>query len=335
MSNAAIVGIGETKLDDSISSSEIEIKGYDLLRLDQSHRGGSVACYIKKSLAYNYKEKFGKRTENIFIGIFLPKTKPILVGTFYRPLDKNDFVKNLEETFTGCGILESQECYLVGDFNINLLHNGKNIFGKKRYTSKLESLPSLTKEHLNFGYSYSLEQLISVPTRIKESIATLIDHVLTNSPHEIIQSGVIEMSLFDHKLIYYTRKTTKLKSDKHNELNIRTMKNFTAEDFFELLNKIDFSNYQTFSCVNKTYLDFITKLITAIDTLCPSEKIRIKGNKKAWFDSEVISISNKRDDFYKKFKSSELETDKDILKAAKTSLKNIIQKKKRLSSKIN
>ena len=115
MSNAAIVGIGETKLDDSISSSEIEIKGYDLLRLDQSHRGGSVACYIKKSLAYNYKEKFGKRTENIFIGIFLPKTKPILAGTFYRPLDKNDFVKNLEETFTGCGILESQECYLVGD----------------------------------------------------------------------------------------------------------------------------------------------------------------------------------------------------------------------------
>ena len=122
---------------------------------------------------------------------------------------------------------------------------------KKRYTSKLKSLPSFTKEYLEFGYSYSLEQLISVPTRITESTATLIDHVLTNSPHKIIQSGVIEMSLSDQELIYCTRKTTKLKSNKHNELNIHTMKNYTVENFIELFNKIDFSNYQTFSCVKK------------------------------------------------------------------------------------
>ena len=110
------------------------------------------------------------------------------------------------------------------------------------------------------------------------------------------------------------------------------MKNYTAKNFIELLNKTDFSNYQTFSCVNKAYLDFITKLITAIDTLRPSKKIRIKGNTKAWFDSEVISLISKRDDYYKKFKSSELETDKDLLKAAmilKAALKNMIQKKKR------
>ena len=113
------------------------------------------------------------------------------------------------------------------------------------------------------------------------------------------------------------------------------MKNYTAENFIELLNKIDFSNYQTFSCVNKAYLDFITKLITVIDTLCPSKKIRIKGNTKAWFDSEVISIINKRDDYYKKFKSSGLETDKDLLNTAKISLKNIIQKKRGISFKIN
>ena len=197
----------------------------------------------------------------------------------------------------------------------------KIFFEKKWYTSKLKSLPSLTKEYFDFGYSYSLEQLISVPARITESTATLIDHVLTNPPHKIIQSGVIEMSLSDHELIYCTQKTAKLKSNKHNELNIRTIKNYTAENFIELLNKIDFLNYQTFSCVNKAYLDFITKLITAIDTLCPSKKIRIKGNTKAWFDSEVISTINKRDDYYKKFKSSGLETDKELLKVAKISLK--------------
>ena len=103
--------------------------------------------------------------------------KPILLGILYRPSDKNEFVKSLEETFTGCDNLENQACYLLGDFNINLLHNGKNISGKKEYTHKLKSLPSLTKEYLDSGYSYSLEQLISAPTRITESTATLIDHV--------------------------------------------------------------------------------------------------------------------------------------------------------------
>ena len=77
------------------------------------------------------------------------------------------------------------------------------------------------------------------------------------------------------------------------------MKNYTAKNFIELLNKTDFSNYQTLSCVNKAYIGFLTKLITAIDTLRPSKKIRIKGNTKAWFDSEVISLISKRDDITK------------------------------------
>ena len=95
LSNTSIVGIGETKLDDFISFSETEIEGYDLLRFDRSRRGGGVACFIKKFLACNYKEKFCKTTESILIDIFLPKTKPILVGTLYRPPDKNDFVISL------------------------------------------------------------------------------------------------------------------------------------------------------------------------------------------------------------------------------------------------
>ena len=104
--DASVVGISETKLDKS--SSQIEIEGYDLLRLDQSRRGGGVACYVKRSSAYNYKHNFRKNTESIFIDIFLPKAKPILVGILYRAPDKNDFVKNLEEIFTGCNILQKQ-----------------------------------------------------------------------------------------------------------------------------------------------------------------------------------------------------------------------------------
>ena len=133
---------------------------------------------------------------------------------------------------------------------------------------------------MDFEYPYSLQQLLTVTARITENTATLIDHVLENSPYKITQSGVIELNLSDHELIYRTRKTTKFKSNKHNELNIRSMKNYTIKNFVEHLKKSDFPNYKTYSFVDMTYLDFVTKLMDVIDSLCPSEKIRIKGNTK-------------------------------------------------------
>ena len=106
------------------------------------------------------------------------------------------------------------------------------------------------------------------------------------------------------------------------------MKNYTAEGFVELLKKIDFPNYETYACVNMAYLDFVTKIVDIIDLYCPSKRVRIKGNTKPWFDSEVISLVNERDSCYKKCKVSKLETDKDLLKEAKQIIKATIQRKK-------
>ena len=54
--NVSIIGISETKLDETILSSELEVDGYDLLRPDQSRRGGGAASYIKSSIVYSYKD---------------------------------------------------------------------------------------------------------------------------------------------------------------------------------------------------------------------------------------------------------------------------------------
>ena len=73
------------------------------------------------------------------------------------------------------------------------------------------------------------------------------------------------------------------------------MKNYTTEYFVQHLKKVDFPNYKTHSGVNILYLDFITKSIDMIDSLCPSKNIRFTGNTKTWFDAEVISTVNKCD----------------------------------------
>ena len=102
----------DSKLDKSILSSELEVDGYDLVRLDQSRRGDGVTCYIKSLIAYSYKDSFCSNTESIFVDIFfLPKFKSILLGISYRAPSKSDFVKHINNIFTETRVSDKQECY--------------------------------------------------------------------------------------------------------------------------------------------------------------------------------------------------------------------------------
>ena len=101
-------------------SRELEREGYDMTRPDLSRRGGGVVYFVKNSSSYNRKPNFYINTESIFIEIFLPTSKPVLTGILYRPPVKYDFVNCLECTFSETNVFESQECYLLGDININL-----------------------------------------------------------------------------------------------------------------------------------------------------------------------------------------------------------------------
>ena len=79
-SNATILGISETKLDNTIMDSELNIEGYDLIRSDRNRRGGGVSCYIKKDRHYNVRANCPTNFENIFLDLLLPNSKPILIG---------------------------------------------------------------------------------------------------------------------------------------------------------------------------------------------------------------------------------------------------------------
>ena len=310
-------------------SSELEIEGYDLVRSDRSRRGGGVAYFVKNSISYNRKPNFCINTESIVIEIFLPKSKPVLTGILYRPPDKYNFVNCRERTFSGTNVLESQECYLLGDININLQPKDKGIFTHKPANTINKDVPHLTRSYLEFYFIHSLQQIITRPTRVTDQTAVLIDHILTDSPDKVSQSGVIDLGLFDHDLIYCTKKTSLPKFHKHNEIFVRSLKIYSAENFFEILREIVFPNYLTYTCVNDTYSDFIYRFVEAINFTAPSKKIRVKVNSKPWFDNQIVSAIQRRDKLCKKFKHSGLETDKDNFKVAKMHLQKMILKKKK------
>ena len=119
LSNAAVIGISESKLDNSIFDLEIEIDGYNILIFDKNRHGGGVACYVRNDLSFTKSNHFPHDIQTIFLDIFLPKTKPVTVGIVYQPPSQTCFLETMNKHFYKLDTI-NKETYNLGDFNINL-----------------------------------------------------------------------------------------------------------------------------------------------------------------------------------------------------------------------
>ena len=100
LSESAVIGISVSKLDDSVVSSEIETENYNQIRSDRNRHGGGVACFIRNDLSYSTKSFLLSEIENIFIEIFLPHSKTLIVGTIYCPPSQVSFTEAITEHFS-------------------------------------------------------------------------------------------------------------------------------------------------------------------------------------------------------------------------------------------
>ena len=48
--------------------------------------------------------------------------------------------------------------------------------------------------------------------------------------------------------------------------------------FVKELQKVNFSNYECFSCIDAAYTDFLNKLTKVVNEIDPVKEIRIKNN---------------------------------------------------------
>ena len=110
LSEAAVLAISESKLDDSVQSYEILIEIYDLIRSDRTGHGGGVACFIRNNLSYNTKSFLPWDRKNIHRD-FLPHSKALIVGTIYRPPNQDSFTETITEYFAK---INTNEVYVIG-----------------------------------------------------------------------------------------------------------------------------------------------------------------------------------------------------------------------------
>ena len=190
--NVAIIGISESKLDEYVLESEIQIENYKILWCDRNKHGGGVACYIGNKLSCNIISVFPREIESIF-EILLPNSKPITVGTIYRPPNQSNFLEVLNENMNIIDSI-SNETYVLGNFNINLSLNDAYIFSEKNMLNN-KSIPSDVRSYYEFCTFFSLHQLIKISTRITCNSATIIDRILASYPERVTQQSIIDVGL--------------------------------------------------------------------------------------------------------------------------------------------
>ena len=192
--NAAIIAVTETWLDNTISDNEVCIPGYGIQRKDRNREGGGVCIFIRNNINFNRRCDIDKDDlAFLAIDIMLPKSKPILLGVGYRPPRDNMFYAKLEEVLSSCTNLFRQECYILGDFNTDILAE-KSV---------------LKKDFENFLRIFDLKQIITEPTRVTDTSETAIDLICTSDVANVSQSGVLPWKLSDHNVIFCTRKLKK------------------------------------------------------------------------------------------------------------------------------
>ncbi len=191
----------------------------------------------------------------------------------------------------------------------------------------IENIPWY-KQYRNLCYSYNLKQLIRTGTRTAKGKTSLLDHILTNTHKLILESGVIDVGISDHQLIYCTRKKHKEKLNQHRTFTARSYKNYSPETFCSELKNITFPNYLKILDINEAFDNFSEKLLCLVNKIAPLKSFRVRGYNEDWFDGEKRESIRARDKLLRKYKKTKLEVDYDIYKEARNRSKYFIKSKK-------
>ena len=121
-----IIGLTETWLKEC-NDDNFELLNYDYIGSNRTNKkGGGVGLYVAKQLQHkirkDLKTEIEDTIETIFTEISMHTGKNIVIGVIYRPPNaKMDTFQNAINKILEKIEKENKICYLMGDFNIDLL----------------------------------------------------------------------------------------------------------------------------------------------------------------------------------------------------------------------
>ena len=312
---AACICISETWLDISVPDSEIAIHNYYIQRRDRNRHGGGVCIYVRKDLSFNIRNDLDHtELEAKWIELFLPKSKPILVGVIYRPPSQQNFYTILDVVCSSSSDFLQYETFLLGDFNTDV--------------SCPRTIP-LVQCFNSFINMFNFTKVINEPTRICSTSSTTIDLILVSDCHKISQSGVIHTAFSDHCMVYCTRKVTKSFIGSHNNIILRSLKNYNKDDFQAKLLSVDWNSVILSDNVNDAWFSFKKLFLSAIDSIAPLKQIRIKQRSNPWMNANILQAINDRDKAFHKYTHVKSEENFNSFQMFRNKVQNLVYSAKK------
>ena len=201
------------------------------------------------------------QVENVWIEIELTGLKkPVIVGCIYRHPkgNVNLFTSELEKVIQKISH-EDKLCFLCGDLNINALSQHH----------------SATQNFINTILSSNFIPHITLPTRVTETTATLIDHILVkydkHTVDEPVTSGNIFCDISDHLPNFVLFGHKREIASKERPL-VRIFGEKNVQKFRDHIKAVNWSQLDNCNDVNIAYSFFSEKIQTGLQHLFSTNK---------------------------------------------------------------
>jgi exonuclease III len=284
--NFDIFCITESWLDSTISNSEIQVDGYDIIRRDRNRNGGGVALYVNENITYKVREDLSlDNIECLWVEVPGCEDKtPILVCVMYRPPSADsEYYEHMIDCLSRA-VAENNDILVLGDLN---------------YDYKLDD--NLNTNPINYLENlFMLTQLITEPTRVTLKKSSTLDIILTSMPNNHKITGVYKVSLSDHYMTY-TIVSRKTGEHKHKSVKFRDYKNFNIDDYIDDIDRCPALNsIHENTNVDNAWDIWFSNFMNICDKHAPMRECRVKDRCNPWITPEIIKMMYKRDYLHRK-----------------------------------
>ncbi|XP_024141862.1 transcription factor CP2-like protein 1 isoform X1 [Oryzias melastigma] len=313
-----LVALSETWLDKD-RDEEFEIEGYKQYHINrEGKRGGGVALYVDNGLRSKLVKEMSVAIEGVLecvaVEIEMCESRNVIPACIYKAQGStaNQFTDSLEI------LLDTQNHHktllMGGDFNIDFL-NPNNC----RDTSYF--LDTLTAR--------SLLPVITQPSRITSSSATLIDNIITNNVGAVVQSGLLYNDISDHLPVLTIFDLHPLKTKIQKQLNCyRQRTELTVNEFRKSLFQQDWSKVYV-TDVNVAHESFLGIYISLYNKCCPLKLFKETSKlTKPWMTRGLTKACRKKNKLYTDFMKNHTVNNEMKYKTYKNKLTTILRKAK-------
>ena len=292
-----IIGLSETWLNGD-NADCYGLASYTHVYLHrQGKRGGGVSLFVNEKLTIKTRDDLtimNSDMEALFVEISKKDSglaRDLILGIVYRP--PNQDLNTFNETLTNIldrAQTERKLIQIMGDFNVNILNSNGHL---------------ASSEFLDVMHSHSLLPLITKPTRITSSTATLIDNIFSNNITDArVFDGLIYTDISDHLPIFSINCSNRI-CGKPQPVPTRVFNNKNIEFFTQKLAKCNWESVLKNTEGKSTFTLFYDKFRGIYNESFPVKTIISKyNNRKPWLsDGLKKSIKAKNGLYVKQLKT--------------------------------